>query len=112
MTIDSTKIQKVKTAMDNRYENKQSNKKTSITGSFTGDTDSYPTAQAVKDYVEGQGYLTSHQSISGKITKGGFEVIWQPKRKQKLKLQTALQNQPRKISKSFLNQESPRNPWI
>ena len=46
MSIDATKIAKVKTAMDNRYENKQSNKKTSITGSFSGDNDSYPTVLA------------------------------------------------------------------
>lgn len=60
------KITKVKTAMDNRYENKQSNKKTDISGSFTGDENSYPTAQAVKTYVNGLGYITEHQDISGK----------------------------------------------
>lgn len=59
------KITKVKTAMDNRYENKQSNKKTDISGSFTNDTDSYPTVQAVKTYVEGKGYLVN-SDISGK----------------------------------------------
>lgn len=46
MAIDSTKIAKVKTAMDNRYENKQANKKTTISGSYTGDNDSYPTVLA------------------------------------------------------------------
>ena len=46
MAIDATKIAKVKTAMDNRYENKQSNKKTTISGSYTGDNDSYPTVLA------------------------------------------------------------------
>ena len=46
MAIDSTKIAKVKNAMDNRYENKQTNKKTVISGSFTGDNDSYPTVLA------------------------------------------------------------------
>ena len=40
------KIAKVKTAMDNRYENKQSNKKTVISGSYSGDNDSYPTVLA------------------------------------------------------------------
>ena len=66
MTIDTSKLAKVKNAMDNRYENKQSNKKTDITGDYTGDTSSYPTVQAVKTYVEGKGYLTTHQDISGK----------------------------------------------
>lgn len=46
MSINSNKIAKVKTAMDNRYENKQANKKTSITGSYTNDNDSYPTVLA------------------------------------------------------------------
>lgn len=46
MAIDATKIAKVKTAMDNRYENKQSNKKTVISGSYTEDNDSYPTVLA------------------------------------------------------------------
>ena len=46
MAIDAAKIAKVKTAMDNRYENKQSNKKTTISGSYTGDNDSYPTVLA------------------------------------------------------------------
>ena len=57
MAIDSTKIAKVKTAMDNRYENKQANKKTSISGDYTNDTSSYPTAGAVQAYVEGKGYF-------------------------------------------------------
>ena len=57
MTIDASKIAKVKTAMDNRYENKQSNKKNDISGDFTSDTASYPTVQAVKTFVEGKGYL-------------------------------------------------------
>ena len=69
------KITKVKTAMDNRYENKQSNKKTDISGSFTGDTDSYPTVQAVKTYVEGKGYLVS-SDISGKEDSNNKVTSW------------------------------------
>ena len=45
MTIDPIKIAKVKTSMDNRYE-ESVNKKTTITGSYSGDTDSYPTILA------------------------------------------------------------------
>ncbi len=45
MTIDPTKIEKVKTAMDNRYE-QRGNKKTTISGPYTGDNDSYPTILA------------------------------------------------------------------
>ena len=69
------KITKVKTAMDNRYENKQSNKKTDISGSFTSDTDSYPTVQAVKTYVEGKGYLVS-SDISGKENSNNKVSSW------------------------------------
>ena len=69
------KITKVKTAMDNRYENKQSNKKTDISGSFTNDTDSYPTVQAVKTYVEGKGYLVS-SDISGKEDSNNKVSSW------------------------------------
>lgn len=76
MAIDSTKIAKVKTAMDNRYENKQANKKTSISGDYTNDTSSYPTAGAVQAYVEGKGYLTSHQDISGKEDSSNKVTSW------------------------------------
>ena len=76
MTIDASKIAKVKTAMDNRYENKQSNKKNDISGDFTSDTASYPTVQAVKTYVEGKGYLTSHQDISGKEDSSNKVSSW------------------------------------
>ena len=69
------KITKVKTTMDNRYENKQSNKKTDISGSFTDDTDSYPTVQAVKTYVEGKGYLVS-SDISGKEDSNNKVTSW------------------------------------
>ena len=76
MAIDSSKVRKVKTAMDNRYENKQSNKKTDITGSYVGDTNSYPTVQAVKTYVEGKGYITEHQDISGKEDSSNKVTSW------------------------------------
>ena len=76
MTIDPTKLAKVKTAMDNRYENKQSNKKNDISGDFTSDTASYPTVQAVKTYVSGQGYLTTHQDISGKEDSSNKVSSW------------------------------------
>jgi len=69
------KLARVKTAMDNRYENKQANKKTDISGSFTGDADSYPTVQAVKTFVEGKGYLTQHQDISGKANSADLATV-------------------------------------
>ena len=76
MAIDSTKIAKVKTAMDNRYENKQANKKTDISGDYSEDTSSYPTVGAVQSYVEGKGYITSHQDISGKEDSSNKVTTW------------------------------------
>ena len=76
MAIDNTKIQKVKTAMDNRYENKQSNKKTNISGDYSGDTNSYPTVDAVKTYIDNQGFITQHQDISGKEDKTNKVTSW------------------------------------
>ena len=46
MTISQENLAAVKTRMDARYENKQANKKTTISGSYTGDDDSYPTVLA------------------------------------------------------------------
>lgn len=66
--VDSSIVSGFITALRNKFELK-SNKKTDITGSFNSDTDSYPTAQAVKDFVEGKNYLTSHQNITGKLDK-------------------------------------------
>ena len=76
MAIDQEKIVKVKNAMDNRYENKIANKKTNIDGDYTGDTSSYPTAGAVQAYVEGKGYITSHQDISGKEDSSNKVTSW------------------------------------
>lgn len=76
MTIDPTKLAKVKTAMDNRYENKQSNKKNDISGDFTSDTVSYPTVQAVKSFIDNQGYLTIHQDITGKEDSSNKVSSW------------------------------------
>lgn len=76
MAIDQEKIVKVKNAMDNRYENKIANKKTNIDGDYSGDTSSYPTAGAVQAYVEGKGYITSHQDISGKEDSSNKVTSW------------------------------------
>lgn len=76
MAIDQEKIAKVKNAMDNRYENKIANKKTDIDGDYSGDTSSYPTVSAVQAYVEGKGYLTSHQDISGKEDSSNKVTSW------------------------------------
>lgn len=76
MAIDQDKIAKVKNAMDNRYENKIANKKTEIDGDFAGDTSSYPTVGAVQAYVEGKGYITSHQDITNKEDRTNKVTSW------------------------------------
>lgn len=39
-------------ALNDKFENKQTNKKNSISGDFTSDSVSYPTVQAVKTYID------------------------------------------------------------
>lgn len=53
MAIDSTKINAFVEALTSKFENKQTNKKTDISGNFSNDTASYPTVQAVKTYTDG-----------------------------------------------------------
>lgn len=71
----ATNLAKVKTAMDNRYENKQANKKDNISGDFTNDEVSYPTVRAVKQYIGAQGYLTQHQNLDNYIQKSQTEGL-------------------------------------
>lgn len=51
MTDYETEAQAVADAMNAVYENKQTNKKTSISGDYSTDNESYPTAKAVKDWT-------------------------------------------------------------
>lgn len=71
----ATNLAKVKTAMDNRYENKQANKKDNISGDFTNDEVSYPTVRAVKQYIGAQGYLTQHQNLDNYVQKSQTEGL-------------------------------------
>ena len=66
------KIAKVKTAMDNRYENKQSNKKTVISGSYSGDNDSCPTVLAC---INKFGELITSWSVEPSDTKYPSEKL-------------------------------------
>ena len=71
MTIDASKIAKVKTAMDNRYE-KKVNKKTTISGSYTNDNDSYPTILACLNKF---GELVTSWSVTSSDTKYPSEKL-------------------------------------
>lgn len=64
--VDSSKVTAFVNALSSKFENKQANKKTDISGDFSSDTASYPTVQSVKAWVGAQGYLTSYQDVSGK----------------------------------------------
>ena len=55
-------------ALNNKFENKTSNKKTNIDGDYTSDTSSYPTVQAVKDWV------TSQMSSIGNLMLGETSI--------------------------------------
>lgn len=52
--VDTTKITAFVNALNAKFENKQANKKSDISGDFSDDTISYPTVQAVKSWVENQ----------------------------------------------------------
>ena len=50
--IDVNTVTALVNALNAKFENKQSNKKTDITGDFSSDTVSYPTVQAVKNWTD------------------------------------------------------------
>lgn len=58
MTDYSTEAAAVANAMAAVYENKQTNKKTDITGDFSSDNESYPTVKAVKAIIPQPGTST------------------------------------------------------
>lgn len=87
-TINSVKPTEFVTALNAKFENKQANKKTDISGDFTDDTTSYPTVQAVKGYVEGknialtklsaanttQGYASTYEITQGNASVGKIDI--------------------------------------
>ena len=52
--VNTQKITSFITALSDKFENKQTNKKDNINGDFSTDTSSYPTVQAVKNWVNSQ----------------------------------------------------------
>lgn len=71
MTNDySAEADLVGDAMDAVYENKQTNKKSDISGDFSSDSASYPTVKAVKDRYEGNGTVKNAHT-HGNITTDG-----------------------------------------
>lgn len=74
--VDNTKVIAFVNALKDKFENKVANKKTDISGDFSTDTVSYPTVQAVKNYISGLGFLTSHQDISGKENTSNKTSSW------------------------------------
>lgn len=74
--VDNTKVTAFVNALKDKFENKVANKKTDISGDFSTDTVSYPTVQAVKNYINGLGFLTSHQDISGKENTSNKTSSW------------------------------------
>ena len=54
MAVDQTKVNAYKNALNDKFENKQTNKKDDISGDFSTDTVSYPTVKAVKGALSGK----------------------------------------------------------
>ena len=80
--VDSSKVNAFISALTDKFENKQTNKKDDISGDFNTDSVSYPTVKAVKTYISG--LLTgkadsshTHGSISndGKIGSSSGKII-------------------------------------
>lgn len=59
MAVDATIVSNLVQALTDKFENKQSNKKSDISGDFSSDTVSYPTVQAVKNFIS--------SALSGKV---------------------------------------------
>ncbi len=72
----SIEAQEIAEAMNSVYENKQQNKKNDIDGDFSTDNVSYPTVKATKNWVNSQGFITSHQDISGKEESSNKVSSW------------------------------------
>ena len=51
MSVDPTIVANFVQAMNDKFENKTANKKNDISGDFASDTVSYPTVQAVKNFI-------------------------------------------------------------
>lgn len=103
--VNINKVNAFLSALADKFENKQQNKKSDISGDFSEDTVSYPTVQGVKTWVNGllagksntghghtkseisdfpvgvssftndAGYLTSHQSLNGYVQSSDLHQV-------------------------------------
>ena len=76
MSVDSSKVLALVQALVAKFEDKRANKKDDISGDFSSDTTSYPTVKGVKTWVGNQGFLTSHQDITGKEDTSNKVISW------------------------------------
>ena len=67
MSVDPTIVANFVQAMNDKFENKTANKKNDISGDFASDTVSYPTVQAVKNFIT--------SAISGKADADGLADV-------------------------------------
>lgn len=67
MSVDPTIVAGFVQAMNDKFENKTANKKNDISGDFASDTVSYPTVQAVKNFIT--------TAISGKADADGLADV-------------------------------------
>lgn len=72
MAVDSTKVNAFVQALLDKFENKIANKKNDISGDFSTDSVSYPTAQAVKNWVTTTlGSYASSSHTHGNVSNDG-----------------------------------------
>ena len=67
MAVDASIVAAFVQALVDKFENKQTNKKNDISGDFSSDTVSYPTVQAVKNFIT--------NAISGKVDSSSLSDV-------------------------------------
>lgn len=67
MAVDASIVAAFVQALADKFENKQTNKKSDISGDFSSDTVSYPTVQAVKNFIT--------SAISGKANSSDLATV-------------------------------------
>lgn len=68
--VDATIVANYVQALNDKFENKQTNKKSDISGDFSSDTVSYPTVQAVKNFIS-----TIIGNLSAVATSGSYNDL-------------------------------------
>ena len=75
MSVNPTIVANFVQAMNDKFENKTANKKNNISGDFASDTVSYPTVQAVKNFITSAiSGKADAESLADVATSGSYTV--------------------------------------